>query len=89
MAERKVRLPGAREPLVNREGQINPTWLRFFTDLYERTGGGPVDKVELSAGASETAIAAAAAADAAAAAAQSVADSLEARFDFNLDLDLR
>ena len=88
LAERKVRLPGAREPLVNREGQINPTWLRFFTDLYERTGGGPVDKVEVTAGATvaaqsaaDTAQSAAVTAQAAAATAQSIGSAAEATAD--------
>jgi len=82
--------------LIDDHGRINSTWLRFFVDLYERTGGGATDKVDASQGAAETAQAAADAADAAATTAQTAADDaqttaddLESRFDFNLDLDLR
>ena len=96
MAERKVVIPGQRTPFVDREGRVSPVWHRFLTDLYERTGGGPLDKVDLSAGAAETAIdaaadaeAAAALAAAAAAGAQEVSDELERRFDFGFDFDLR
>ena len=78
MAERKVIIPGASAPMVDKKGRIDPTWLRFFTDLYERTGGGPVDKVEESAESAETANTAAAAADAAAVTAQAAADAASA-----------
>ncbi len=96
MAERDVIIPGARTPLVDRSGRINPTWLRFFVDLHERTGGGASDKVEAGSGAASDAQAAADsaqnsadAAATAAATAQSVADEIERRIDFDFEIDLR
>lgn len=96
MAKRNTIMPSQRAPFVGEDRRVDPVWYRFLFDLHERTGGGADDKVELSAGAAETAIVAAAAADAAAVAAdaaavaaQQTADNIDARFDFNLDLDLR
>lgn len=89
-------MPGARTPVVDSRGLLNPTWYRFFVDMYERTGGGATDKVEEGAAGAETAQIAAAAADAAAVAAQSaannaqtLADELEDRFDFDFGVDIR
>lgn len=96
MTERRALMPGPRAPLVDKNGHIDPIWHRFLIDLYERTGGGSIDKVDLSAGAAEDAQESADAADAAALAAQtaannaqSVADSIEDRIDFDFDFDLR
>lgn len=91
MAERKVVLPSPRAPVVDKSGRIDPTWYRFLVDLYERTGGGALDKVEettvIAAGADSaaaTAQAAATTAQTAAATAQTAADSVTSDFD---DLD--
>lgn len=95
MAQRKAIMPGARTPLVNEDGLIDNVWLRFLSDLYARTGGGPVDKVDLSTSAAVTAQASADAAAVSAAAAQASADSVEAtadeierRLNFNFESDI-
>lgn len=96
MAERKAILPSQRQPFIGSDNRINTTWYRFLVDLHERTGGGATDKVEVSAGAAEGAQASADAAAASATAAQIAADeaqltadSVENKFDFGLDLELR
>lgn len=96
MAERNVILPSQRAPFVGSDGRISPVWYRVLVDLYERTGGGSQDKVEVGATAAVTAQAAADAANAAAVnaqtaadAAQTAANTLEERFDFGLDIELR
>lgn len=46
MAARDVIIPGSRSSFTDDKGLINPVWLRFLIDLYERTGGGATDKVD-------------------------------------------
>ena len=82
-------MPGSRVPMVDEQGRINPIWQRLFNDLYERTGGGAVDKVELGATGAEAANAAAVVALDAAATAQAVVDDIDRRIDFDFDFDLR
>ncbi len=88
MAERRVIMPGSRAPMVNKEGLIDPTWLRFLTDLYERTGGGAEDLVEAGSETTQAAQDAADAAQAAADDARATADGIEKRFNFNFELDI-
>lgn len=91
MATRNVIIPSSKVPMVDAQGLVDPVWLRFLSDLHERTGGGADDKVETGAGAASDATAALAAAAAAqstadgavvdAAAAQSTADTVTTDFD--------
>ena len=90
MAERNVFRPGVRTPWLAPDGKtVSPVWHKFLMDLHERTGGAPLDKVDLSAGAAETAIDAAATAQTAADAAQELVDSIDDRLDFDFEFDLR
>lgn len=89
MAERKVTIPGVRAPMVNKEGQVNPTWLKFFNDLYERTGGGAEDLVESGSEDTQAAQDAADAAANSAQIAQDLADEIERRLDFDIDFELQ
>ena len=43
----QVNLPGPREVLFDKHGNISPRWYRFFLELYRRTGG-PNDNVNVT-----------------------------------------
>lgn len=90
MAERRANIPGARTKWLSKDDRtVDPVWLRFLIDIYERTGGGALDKVDLAATGAESANEAAAVALAAAAAAQAIVDDIDRRIDFDFDFDLR